>query len=267
MILEETLGATRPLIAVVHLLPLPGSHGWGGDIQAVVDRAMRDARAIEDSGFDAVILENFGDAPFARGFAGRGAVAGLAAVAARVGERLSIPVGINVLRSDAVSAVAVASAVGASFIRVNVHIGAAVTDQGIIQGDARETLLAMRDLHPRLAVLADVFVKHAKPLGSASIEQSSIELVERGKADALIVTGVATGSPSSLDQVRRVQAAVPGVPVIVGSGVTAETVADVIRTADGVIVGSAIMEGGRAAHPVDLDRASAFVAAAGAAAG
>jgi membrane complex biogenesis BtpA family protein len=259
MKLESVFGSSKALIAVVHLLPLPGSSGWGGDIEAVVQRAFGDADAIQQAGFDGVILENFGDAPFARGFAGRGAVAGLSATAARVGERLSIPMGINVLRSDALSAVAVAAAVGARFVRVNVHIGAAVTDQGIIQGDARETLQAIRELKPGLAVFADVFVKHARPLGSADIEQASAELVERGKASALIVTGDMTGSPASMEQVQRVKTAARGVPVIVGSGTTAETVAETLMIADGVIVGSYIMEGGRAANPIDRDRAAAFV--------
>jgi membrane complex biogenesis BtpA family protein len=263
MALEAIFGTAQPLIGVVHLLPLPGSSRWRGDIGEVAERALLDARVVTEAGFDGVILENFGDAPFARGFAGRGTVAGLAAVAARVAGRVRIPVGINVLRSDALSAVAVAAAVGASFIRVNVHMGAAVTDQGIIQGNARETLQAIRDLKPDLRVFADVFVKHAKPLGVLSIEQSSVELVERGRAAALIITGSMTGSPASMEDLRRARAAVPGVPVLAGSGVSAESVGDVLDAADGVIVGSSIMEGGRAANSIDPERAAAFLKAAG----
>ena len=260
--LDGLFGRTGWLIGVVHLMPLPGSSGWGGDMPVVVERAIRDAGALEAAGFDGLIIENFGDAPFSREFAGRGAVAGLAAVGARVAERVSVPMGINVLRNDAVSAVAVAAAVGAGFIRVNVHVGAAATDQGIIQGDARETLRSIRELAPDLKVFADVFVKHAKPLGSDSIEQSARELVERGRAAALIVTGNMTGSPGSPDDIVRVKAAVPGTPVIVGSGVTVETVSGVLRAADGVIVGSSVMEGASAAHPIDEERARAFVRAA-----
>lgn len=261
-ILGTIFGRPKPLIGVVHLLPLPGSAGWGGDMGAVVERALADARALEEAGFDGIIIENFGDAPFSREFAGRGAVAGMAAVGARVAERVTLPLGVNVLRSDALSAVAVAAAVDARFIRVNVHIGAAVTDQGIIQGDARETLLAVRELSPDLVVFADVFVKHATPLGSASMEQASKELVERGRAGALIVTGRMTGAPTSPDELARVRAAVPGTPVIVGSGTTVDTIAANLSAADGVIVGSAVMEGGTAARPIDPERARRFVEAA-----
>lgn len=257
--LTAVFGRPKALIGVVHLLPLPGSAAWAGDMEEVTKRALADASAIEEAGFDGIILENFGDAPFARDFAGRGAVAGMAAVGALVAGRVSLPLGINVLRSDALSAVAVASAVGARFIRVNVHIGAAATDQGIIQGGARETLLAIRNLIPDLAVFADVFVKHAKPLGSADIGQSSRELVERGKASAIIVTGDMTGAATCDEDIAAVRAAVPDTPVIVGSGTTAETVSDVLSKADGLIVGSAIMEGGTAARPIDPRLAGRFV--------
>jgi membrane complex biogenesis BtpA family protein len=261
-VFDEMFGRPKALIGVVHLEPLPGSHGWSGDMAAVVKRALEDATAIEAAGFDAIILENFGDAPFSRTFAGRGAVAAMSAVGAAVADNTSVPLGINVLRNDSLSAVSVAAAVGARFIRVNVHVGAAATDQGIIQGNARETLLAIARQSPGLRVFADVFVKHAKPLSSDSIEQSAAELVERGKADALIVTGSMTGSPGSPEELARVRAAVPGTPVIVGSGVTAGTVAETLGRCDAVIVGSDIMAGGTAARPIDPERATAFVRAA-----
>jgi membrane complex biogenesis BtpA family protein len=262
-VLKDVLGHDKSLIGVVHLEPLPGSYGWKGHMPSVVGRALADASALEAAGLDAIILENFGDAPFSRGFAGRGAVAAMSAIGAVVAENTSVPLGINVLRSDALSAVAVAAAVGARFIRVNVHVGAAATDQGIIQGSARETLEAIRRQAPGLMVFADVFVKHARPLGANSIEQSAVELVERGRAAALIVTGDMTGSPCSPKELGRVRAAVPGTPVLVGSGVTAETVAETLSHSDGIIVGSSIMEGGVAARPIDPEAAAAFVRAAG----
>ena len=228
----------------------------------VIDAAIADAGALAEAGFDGLIVENYGDAPFARGFAGRGAVAGLAAVATRIAVATPLPMGVNVLRSDALSAVAVAAASGARFIRVNVHTGAAVTDQGIIQGEARATLSAIRDMAPGTAVFADVAVKHAAPLADVPIERMAKDAAERGGAAALIVTGEATGSAASLDEARLVAGAVPGTPVLVGSGVTAEGCAGVLEAADGVIVGSDIMQGGRAGARIDPARARTFVRAA-----
>lgn len=255
-------GRSKCLVGVVHVLPLPGSPGWGGAMADVVGRALNDASALERAGFDAVIVENFGDAPFSRGFAGRGAVAGLAAVAARIADRVRLPIGVNVLRSDAESAVAVAAAVGGAFIRVNVHVGAAVTDQGVVQGGSFRTMRAIRDVAPGLLVLADVLVKHAQPLGETDPGRIAKDTVERGLAHALIVTGEATGEPAALTRVAAVRAAVPGVPVLVGSGVTAQTVRGVLEASDGVIVGSAVMHGGRAGGPIDPERALSFIEAA-----
>jgi membrane complex biogenesis BtpA family protein len=256
--IERLVGESPVLIGVVHLAPLPGSPGWARDMRSVADRAVADAIALEKAGFDAAILENFGDAPYARGFAGRGAVAGLAAVGAAVAAEVGLPLGVNVLRNDALSAVSVAAAIGARFIRVNVHVGAAVTDQGIVQGRAMGTMRAIRDEAPGLAVLADVFVKHAVPLGGATLERAARDTFERGLASALIVTGEATGAPASLDDVSRVKKAVPEAPVLVGSGATPETAPRIIEVADGIIAGSAIMEGGSAGRPIDPDRALAL---------
>jgi membrane complex biogenesis BtpA family protein len=259
---EGLFGARKPLIGVVHVLPLPGSPEWSGSVGGAIARAVEDAVAYERAGFDAVIVENFGDAPFARGFAGRGAVAGLAAVGARVAERVRLPLGVNVLRNDAESAVAVAAAVGAAFIRVNVLVGAAATDQGVIQGAAHRTMRAVRSVAPSLLVFADVLVKHAKPLGETDPGRVASDTVERGRADALIVTGAATGTPAAADRVAAVRAGAHGVPVLVGSGVTAETVGAVLAACDGIIVGSAAMREGRAGGPVDADRAKAIVESA-----
>jgi len=256
-VIERIFGRPRCLVGVVHVEPLPGSPRWSGGIATVVERAVADATAYERAGFDGVIIENYGDAPFERGFAGRGAVAGLAAVGAAVRTAISLPLGVNVLRNDALSAVAVAAAVGARFIRVNVHTGAAVTDQGIIEGDAASTLRAIAHDAPDLTVFADVLVKHAAPLAATTLEREACDAAERGMAAALIVTGEATGAPAELEHVARIREALPSVPVLVGSGVMPDTVAGTLTVADGVIVGSAVMRGG-AGHEVDEVLASAF---------
>ena len=261
-LIESVFGCASCITGVVHVGPLPGSPGWTGDIDAVVERALADARAYERAGFDGIIIENYGDAPFERGFAGRGAVAGLATVGAFIRGAVALPLGVNVLRNDALSAVVVAASVGAGFIRVNVHTGAAVTDQGIVQGEAAATMRAIARDAPGLPVFADVMVKHATPLAPLTLERAAADAAFRGGASALIVTGEATGSPASLEDVRRVRAEAPGVPVLVGSGVTRETAADTLRAADGIIVASAVMAGGVAGGPVDEERARSFVESA-----
>ncbi len=170
--------------------------------------------------------------------------------------------GVNVLRNDAGAALAVAAATGARFIRVNVHTGGMHTDQGWIEGRAAETLRLRARLCPEVAVLADVLVKHATPPPGLGLVEAARDAWERGLADGLIVSGAATGAPASLDDVRRVRDALPEAPVLVGSGVTAETVRAALDVAHGVIVGSALEEGGVAGRPVDAGRVRRLMDAA-----
>src|SRR5262249_13825235 len=135
------------LIGVVHLPPLPGSPRFGGDLARVVDSAARDARALADAGFDAIVIENFVDAPFSPTSVGPVTVAAMTACA--VAARAAAPrlrLGINVLRNDAESAVGIAVGAGGDFVRINVHVGARVTDQGIVEGRADRTLRLRRAL-------------------------------------------------------------------------------------------------------------------------
>jgi membrane complex biogenesis BtpA family protein len=141
-------------------------------------------------------------------------------------------------------------------------VGAAVCDQGVVQGNAMETLMAVREMAPRVHVMADVGVKHASQLGSRGIVDEARDAVGRGLASALIVTGAATGVETSVDDVALVKGAVPRTPVFVGSGVTPESVRAALEVADGVIVGSSIMVGGTAANAIDPARAARLVSAA-----
>ncbi|RME41749.1 MAG: phosphorybosylanthranilate isomerase, partial [Planctomycetota bacterium] len=187
----------------------------------VLKRALADARTYARAGFHALIVENFGDVPFRRGPLDPGTVAAMAVAADAVKRETSLPVGVNALRNDAVSALGVAAAAGASFVRVNVHTGVYATDQGMIEGRADEALRYRRLLGARIAVLADVHVKHAVPVSEPDLARAARETAYRGLADGLIVTGPATGEPVDPKHLDRVREAVPDRPVFVGSGATA----------------------------------------------
>lgn len=249
------------LIGVIHLPALPGSPRFQGDLRAICDAAARDAAILAEAGFDGLIVENFGDAPFHPGTVPPITVAAMTAcaIAARAAAP-GIALGINVLRNDADAALAVAVASGADLARINVHIGARVTDQGLLEGRAHETLRRRRELGAeRVRLLCDVDVKHSAPLGARAIGEEAHDLAERGLADAVLVTGSGTGRPAAGSDLDEVLAAVR-VPVLIASGVTLAALPDVAR-AHGVIVGSCLREGGRAGGPVNRDLAGAFAAA------
>jgi len=239
-------------IGVVHLLPLPGSPR-GRPLSEVLHRACSDAEALQKGGADAIIVENFGDAPFARGAVSAATVAMITCAALRIREIApELELGINVLRNDAMAAVGVAHAVDASFIRVNVHTGTMVTDQGIIEGEARRTLLERMRIGSKVSIAADVLVKHAVPLGEPSIHDVARDTAYRGLADVLIVTGTGTGQPHSPQQVATIREAVPDRPIWVGSGVN-HTSARSLNT-DGAIVGTCLHEEGDLNRPLCVER-------------
>jgi uncharacterized protein len=254
---------SRTLIGMVHCLPLPGSPRWGGSMDQVVDQALGDAHALVSGGMDGLLLENHGDVPFTPERVEPPTVAAMAIVARELRRRHpGVTLGINVLKNDARAALAVACAAGAAFIRVNVHAGAVLADQGIVHSDAYGTLRERRLLDADVKIFADVQGKHAVSLAPVELEQEARDLVHRGLADALVVTGRATGEPTALGDVKRVRSAVGTVPVLVGSGADTATIADILELADGVIVGTSLKRDGNVWNPVDPERVRRLVAAA-----
>src|SRR5258705_418600 len=172
--LGPIIGVARGVIGMVHLAPLPGSPRGGGSRDEWRRGPVSAAGALAEGGADALLVENFHDVPFTAGRVDAATVAAMAAVARRIADATPLPLGINVLRSDGRSALAVAVAVGARFIRVNVHVGATLTDQGIIQGDAHALLRERRLLGAQVRILADVRTKHAAPLAAVALERAAL---------------------------------------------------------------------------------------------
>ncbi|MBN1344402.1 MAG: BtpA/SgcQ family protein [Phycisphaerae bacterium] len=255
--------ASPACIGMVHLPPLPGSPQSVLSISAIGERAVEEARMLADAGCDGVMVENFGDVPFFAERVEPHTLTAMAVIVAEIRGAVAVPIGVNVLRNDARGALAVAAAAGGRFIRVNVHTGVYVADQGLIEGRAAETLRYRRELAADVAVFADVHVKHASPLGASDLAVAAEDAAYRGLADALIVSGPTTGRATSIEDVRTVKRAVPDRPVLVGSGVSAENVAELWELADGVIIGSSLKVDGVTTNPIDPDRLDAFMHAVG----
>lgn len=252
----KLLANPKPFVGMVHLAPLAGSPSYERQgTGPILDAALRDLRALEDGGVDAVLVENFGDTPFAKE-APRETVAMLTAIMLRLAEKVRVPLGVNVLRNDGAAALAIAAATGASFVRVNVFAGVAFTDQGAIEGQARELHVLRRDLGAEIVILADVHVKHAAHL--TTLEQAAVD-TDRNRPDALILSGLGTGLPATAADIETVRRA-SQLPIFVGSGVTAETAAQ-FGSADGFIVGTTLKKDGRVEAPVDVARVRAVAAA------
>lgn len=259
-------GARAPvgrLVGVIHLPPLPGAPRFRGDFSRVLRQVEADARALASAGFDLAMVENFGDTPFFAGAVPAVTVSAMTAcaMAARAAAP-ALPLGINVLRNDVASALAIAAVVDAACVRVNVLVGARVTDQGVVEGRAAEALRLRAALGAsKIAVWADVDVKHAAPLAPRDVGEEAVEAHERAMADVILVTGAATGARVNLDKLAAVRRALPRCPVLVASGAVSGDLPALAEHADGVIVGSALRRGGIAGGPIDLARAKSFAKA------
>ena len=223
-------------------------------MKAVIDRAEEAANILEQGGVDGIIVENFGDVPFRTGRLEPETIAGMTVAVQRVEEVVMVPVGINMLRNDALSALGIAAVTGAKFIRVNVHYGVMAAEEGLIEGEAFQTMRHRKDLGSDVMVLADVLVKHAVPLGSVDLGLMARETAHRGLADGLIVSGAATGLETASFDVSVVRRAMPDGLVLVGSGVNESNIWRVIEHSNGAIIGTSLKEGGVITNKVDPER-------------
>lgn len=240
------------VIGMLHAPPLPGSPRYGGSMERIIQHVLADVDALAAEGVDGLMLENFGDVPFAQGSVDPITVASLTRLACAVVDRCALPLGINVLRNDARSALSIAVATGARFIRVNILSGARLTDQGVITGSAYELLRLRRALGADdVRILADVDVKHSAPLSRRPLSEETEELVQRAGADGVVVSGTGTGKPVNLTDLPEVAAVAGGRPVFVGSGVSIATLDRLLPFCQGLIVGSSLKSGVDIDSPVD----------------
>jgi len=250
---------------MLHLPALPGAPLSRMRLEHIHDYVLRDAEILIRGGVDGLLLENFGDVPFFPARVPQMTVEHMTALACAVRKTTELPLGINVLRNDGLSALAIALAAEANFIRVNVLSGARVTDQGIIQGIAHDLLRerVSAGAQDKIKIFADVDVKHSAPLTPRPIEDEVDDLIQRALADVVIVSGAATGKGTDPETVRRVKQVAGKTPVFVGSGVTADTIQEFVGHADGFIIGTAFKKGGITTNPVEIDRVKAGMAALG----
>lgn len=226
----------------------------------VLEAARSDATILAESGFPSLMVENFGDVPFFADTVPPETTAAMTLAASAIIEETGLPLGVNVLRNDALTALGIAAATGARFIRVNVLTGVMYTDQGPIVGRAAEIARKRGFLGSDIEVWADVMVKHSTPPPGLAIAQAALDTVERGLADAVVVSGSGTGSSPDLDDARTVRDAVPkDTRMVIGSGADASNLGSLTELADSVIVGTSIKFDADARNRVDASRAVRLV--------
>ncbi len=268
----------KPLIGVIHLPRLPSTmYSADMGVEEIIENSVREAKMLEEHGFKGVIVENFGDKPYYKRVTDPLTLSIIAIVSREIVRSTSLVVGVNILRNSGVEAYSVALASGGRFIRVNSLSETIVSDSGIIEPEAPR-LKGVRINHPGIKVFADILVKHSASLsfnllysqglylGDASGGKDHIiktiieDTVERGGADAIILTGYRTGEPVDADLVKKARS-LTQTPIVIGSGIDPENIRVLSSYSDGFIVGSYIRVKGRAGNPICEDRIKKLVSA------
>lgn len=260
--LDSLFHVTKPIIGMVHVLPMPGAPRYQGQpMKEIVARAVSDSIACIEGGMDGLIVENEGDIPFQHpDDIGMETVAGITAVAAAVQKAVSVPLGVNILANGVRQSLAVAKAVDARFVRSNQWVNAYVANEGVIEGAAAKALRYRSFLRAQeIRIFADVHVKHGSHaiVADRSLAEQTHD-VEFFDADVLIATGQRTSDPTPFEELNGVKTAA-SLPVIIGSGLTVENARELMSIADGAIVGSSVKEEGVWWNPVSVDRVRAIM--------
>ncbi len=260
--IRTIFGLDKAIIGVVHCPPLPGSPRYEGeDFAHLLEVALRDAAAYASGGVDGLIIENHGDIPFLKpDHIGPETAASLAVITDRIGRAVGLPLGINVLANAALPALAVAKAGGARFVRVNQWANAYVANEGFVEGEAARALRYRAAIGARhVAVFADAHVKHgAHAIVADRPVPELVRDVEFFDADAVIATGQRTGDAATAAEIGTVRSGT-SLPLLVGSGVSGANVDSILPLVDGVIVASALKEGGVWWNRVEEARVVAFM--------
>jgi uncharacterized protein len=264
---RSVFGETKPVIAMVHFGALPGSplHDAERGLDGLVEGAAKDLAALQKAGFDAVMFGNENDRPYE--FAvDTASTATMAYAIGRLRPEITVPFGVNVLW-DPMSCMALAAATGASFVR-EILTGTYASDMGPWTPDAGKALRYRDRLGRRdLAVLYNVSAEFAWSLDRRSLADRARSAVFSSIPDAILVSGAITGEAAAMSDLEAVKEALPDTPVLANTGVKHQTVADVLKVADGCIVGSSLKVDGNTWNPVDADRAAEFMRLARAARG
>lgn len=255
---EELFAKPKPIIAMAHLLPLPGSPLYDHDrgIEGTIEAVLRDVEALQRGGVDAIMFGNEGDRPYLTK-ASPETLAAMAAIVARVSQHVDVPFGVNYLW-DPVASVALAHATGARFVR-EIFTGVYESDMGLWVPDAAGAVRLRRNLGTDALLFYNINAEFASLIGSRSLAARAQSAVFASLADAICVSGPMTGQSVTVRDLEEVKEAVPSTPVIANTGVNYDNVRDILRVADAAIVGTSLKREGNTWNPVDPDRVARFI--------
>ena len=251
---------SKLVIGMIHVDALPGTPKYSGTVKSIINKALVEAEIFNDTGIDALMIENMHDVPYLKKEVGPEVTSIMSIIAQEIKAKTGLPIGIQILAGANKEAIAAAHAAGVDFIRAEGFVFAHVADEGIFESDAGELLRYRRQIGAEdVLIFTDIKKKHS----SHSIT-SDISIVDTAKAaefflsDGVIVTGSSTGEEADLNEIKNVRAAIK-LPVIIGSGITINNIQKYFNEADAFIVGSYFKKEGNWQKSVEPERVEKFM--------
>lgn len=257
---QDLFSVRCPIIGMIHVRALPGTPTYSNDFPSIVAQAVEEAKLYTASGVDAILLENMHDLPYLNREVGHEISTSMAVVAAAVKAVSDLPCGMQILAGANKAALAAAHAAGLQFIRAEGFVFGHLADEGWMNSDAGELLRYRRQIGAEnVFVITDLKKKH-----SAHALTADVSLAETAHAahffhsDGVIVTGTATGQAASMQDLRELSSSTE-LPVLVGSGINLENLAEFFPHCNGMIIGSWFKENGDWTRSPDQTRIDAFM--------
>jgi uncharacterized protein len=252
----------KALIAMIAVLPLPGSPLYDGNDQRIIDQALSDLEHYKRVDVDALLLENDHDVPYIKPPLPDEAIALMTEVASQVRSRFDKPIGIQLLEAANEQALEIAARAQLEFIRVEGFVFAQIGSAGLIEACAGKLMRKRKALGcEHIQVFADVQKKHAAHAITADLDiAEEVKQAVLYLANGIVVTGTFTGvQPQKDDLIKAKQAT--KLPILIGSGMTKDNIAENFPLADAFIVGSTFCKDGKFLEKLDPSRLQAFMGA------
>lgn len=263
--IKDIFNKRKPVIGMVHVKPLPGTGKYAKSqyqsVAEILESALKDAKALKEGGIHGLIIENAGSGPYQIGeHIDPIETAMLSVIAARIWRETKLPFGISMSVNGVKQAVAVAKASNGSFVRATGWVNGYYSSAGFVSPCAAACVRYRKLVNgENIRVFADIQVKNGSHIfiQDKTLEEQALD-ARAACADAVILTGNKTGLRPDMAQLERLKKTVR-LPLVVGSGVTADNLNELYPYAEAFIVGTGFKEHKRIEEQILVERVREFM--------
>lgn len=257
--IQDVFGTKKPIIAMCHLQAMPGDPYYDSKkgMKDVLDKARHDLLALQKGGVDAVMFSNEFSLPYLTKVRTE-TVACMARIIGELKSEIEVPFGVNCLW-DPTASLDLAVATDAKFVR-EIFTGVYASDFGLWNTNCGEVVRHQREIGAEnVRLLFNIVPEAAQYLTDRTIESIAKTTVFNCRPDVLCVSGATAGAATNPETLQRTKSAVPETPVFANTGCRANTIENILKIADGAVVGTTFKIDGKFENLTDEVRVKEFM--------